>query len=284
MYFFKNSIRSYSRLMFFLIFSVLVGFAFFHGWSMFVDWCQKRLAVKDAEYNQKSNSEPLIAKKILSEYGFQMDVSDADEIYQNVYVSGNGKTNSPASMLADPGVCRLVYSENRLKNWLLLFADKQNLQTLKLFTVAHEASHCLFITADYRVYGSTGALTGDLRSLPASYRKNIKFLNELQSVESEKQILIYREALGDVFAIGYLNAISVENWRSATKQLQSHRITESDGIHYTDCWTEYALNRQEYPTRVMDVRSWAIAVVESSGCDTNAEVEKSLALKAKQQP
>jgi len=235
---------------------------------------EKHLAGNDDLTNQETNSLVRRMQDLLqSGFGIKMDIAGADEIYQNVYEKREGNSNSPASMLTDPNLCRLILSDTKLSEWV---GRSKYPEDFKLFSALHEVSHCLFIMPDYAVSASNSdELTGFLHSLPIEDRLAIKTFSQLLAAENKPEVSLYREALGDVFALGYFRLMSLDPDNAKAKNFKLIRDRETDGIHYTGCWITAATNFRVSPNNIGDLKVWALTIVETAQCDLAAENKKS---------
>jgi len=174
-------------------------------------------------------------------------------------------------MLPEPGLCKLVYSEQNVDDWLGIKSPVLN-DAIKRLVIIHELAHCLSIKPDFMGINSDGSLAAPIRSMSPSDRDGIDTLVKLSIAEKRPSVSLYREALADVFALGYAKLNMANQVPQILPYWLKKRARKSDITHHTNCWLNHA-NSAPAPTNNSELLEWAFRQVETASCSLDAELK-----------
>lgn len=161
-----------------------------------------------------------------------------------------------ARMRVAPGYCELRFN---LVNVRERFAGPDPQSRIKGILV-HELAHCLDLSRDLPTFASDGVGT---RSLAPSDAAQVTTLEEYLESEARLPTKRWREALADIFAVGFWRLTDLHA-AQLVADLRNRR-TAGDAAHATTCWIDQAA-AAPMPPSMQTLLSWADAIRAAAPC------------------
>lgn len=205
---------------------------------------------------------PMLQQFAKSYYGIDVVLGDVDESWASTSVRLPGA--SIASMMLVSGYCRMsMYRGHLAEN----FPPAPNVDMVSWShgVMMHEFAHCL---DEYRdLPGGTAKPAGTLSLAPSDAKGVNTIATYLKATEAHSTVL-WREALADVFAVGYWRLTVVPS--EAAKMIASLRAIRvgragEDAVHGTACWIDRAA-KAPMPASYQELLRWADALRSSATC------------------
>ncbi len=204
--------------------------------------------------------------KVLKDYAFKnyktvVELGDINDSW--ALTTLNIPNASPASMQAASGYCILNLSPQNVLNTAPSFVDK-NLWVQGI--MMHEFAHCLDRSRDLPNKNSLNPLS-TLSIAPDQANK----VTDLQSYllnERSEQTQLWREAVSDIFAIGYWRIkADHNNYNSLVNSLYNYRAERSsdDPEHGTMCFIKAAMN-SKLPLSEEKLFEWSDEIRRTAKC------------------
>ena len=161
-----------------------------------------------------------------------------------------------AGMRTAPGYCELHINVVNVRD---RFAGPDPQSRIK-GVLAHELAHCLDSSRDLPTFASDGVGT---RSLAPSNAAQVTTLEEYLESEAHLPTKRWREALADIFAVGFWRLTDLH----ATQLVADlrDRRTAGDAAHATTCWIDQAA-AAPMPSSMQTLLSWADAIRAAAPC------------------
>lgn len=207
---------------------------------------------------------PMLRRFARENYGLEVVLGDRLSGWAQTEMMIPGA--SVATMSLQSGYCEMNMNRQRV---MREFGPVQgNDPTLWIQGVMmHEFAHCLDAYRD--MPGFNGRPPSTFALSPADAR-NVKDAMTYIAATRTGSTMLWREALGDIFAVGY--------WRLAAPSGQANLLTtrlrekraedaSADKIHATMCWIDKAV-RAPLPATNKDLLRWADQIRSTSGCST----------------
>jgi hypothetical protein len=170
---------------------------------------------------------------------------------------------SPASMELGPGYCQLnMYSENVTQTFGPKGADDRTIWLRGV--MMHEFAHCLDLGRDYPQPGSRTVRKNSIAPIDTAKVTDLQSYIDVSENASTK---LWREALADIFAVGYWRLTSPQEAAAMTATLWRKRLdsAKKDTIHATMCWIDHAWKAKGPPSE-KDLLQWADRLRVNAGC------------------
>ena len=161
-----------------------------------------------------------------------------------------------AGMRTAPGYCELHINVVNVRD---RFAGSDPQSRIK-GVLAHELAHCLDSSRDLPTFASDGVGT---RSLAPSDAAQVTTLEEYLESEARLPTKRWREALADIFAVGFWRLTDLHA-AQLVADLRDRR-TAGDAAHATTCWIDQAVVAP-MPTSMQTLLSWADAIRAAAPC------------------
>ncbi|WP_338879949.1 hypothetical protein [Ralstonia pseudosolanacearum] len=205
---------------------------------------------------------PMLQEFAKSYYGVDVVLGDVDESWAST--SANLPGSSIASMMLVSGYCRMsMYRGHLAENFPP--APDVDMVSWAHGVMMHEFAHCL---DEYRdLPGEAGKPAGTLSLAPTDAKGVSTIATYLKATEAHSTVL-WREALADVFAVGYWRLAMVPG--EAAKMIASLRAIRvshagEDAVHGTACWIDRAA-KAPMPASYQELLRWADALRSSATC------------------
>lgn len=201
---------------------------------------------------------PFLKKFLKDNYGMHLVMADSSDNWFNTYLSIEGISGSPASIIPTGDYCELNFSKMNLNNWSGVLAEDLR----KIFhrvVGAHELGHCIGIGRDYQ-----NIRKGDAKLFPVNLsvypgeRQKVMDIESLVEVHESKNTKRWREVVADIFAIGFVKIYHPEDAEQIRKEIMRIRINaKHDFIHNTVCWLEHVKDKMP-PENASELYEWAV--------------------------
>lgn len=176
---------------------------------------------------------PLLQKLAREQYGIEVVLANAYESWVSVI-----DTPSTASMLLGPGYCRLTMHRNSVLGGFNNYRTGQvDSSFLVQGVMMHEFAHCLDISRDMPAFDQKAIGT---RSLAPEDAREVKNLEDHLKASQYLSTKLWREAVADIFVVGYWKLTAPEVADDLVDALRRKRTDEEGTLHATKCWIEHA--------------------------------------------
>ncbi len=203
---------------------------------------------------------PILQALARDQYG--MDVVLGDSAQSWATTSLNLPNASVASMAVRAGFCHLnMHRANVLRDFEA--GDQVDHSRWLQGVMMHEFAHCLDLSRDLPSFGQH---TIGTRSLPPAVAQDVKDVQELLQAGSIPETRLWREAVADVFAVGFWRVTAPQEADGLIDVLRRHRDSaKQDRAHATMCWID-AARQAAPPASTADLFTWAERLRVSAPC------------------
>lgn len=232
---------------------VVYATAFMSGWLLEKLSVARHEAAREA-FMEDPQGFPFLKQFAREHYGMHIVLADATRGWNENTVA------LPHSVIAEmrtaPGYCELHINVVNVRD---RFAGPDPQSRIKGVLV-HELAHCLDLSRDLPTFGSDGVGT---RSLAPSDAAKVTTLEEYLASEARLPTKRWREALADIFAVGFWRMTELHA-AQLVADLRDKR-TSGDAAHTTTCWIDQAV-AAPMPTSMQTLLSWADAIRAAAPC------------------
>lgn len=207
---------------------------------------------------------PMLRAFARENYGVEVVLGDQESGWALTEMRIPG--SSVATMSLASGYCEMNMNRQRLMHEFGPALDNDPTQWMQ-GVMMHELAHCLDASRDMPSFNGRPPSTFALSPLDAS---NVIDARTYIAATRKSSTVLWREALGDVFAIGYWRlAASPAQADSLAARLRAKRAEDAgtDRGHATICWIDQAV-RAPLPGSNKDLLRWADQIRSSSACST----------------
>jgi hypothetical protein len=204
---------------------------------------------------------PMIQAFARTNFDIDVVLGDDGDSWASTTLSLPG--SSPASMETGPGFCELRISREGL---LRDFAPvhKRNAKLWVQGVMLHELAHCLDISRDFPAFGIHRVQTHAIAPLD---RAGIIDIESYLTAKRKPSTKMWREALADIFMVGYWRMAYPSEARALIEELTEKRNANktSDKVHATMCWIGHA-SRANLPPNESALLQWADRERSATDC------------------
>ncbi|MEO6824599.1 MAG: hypothetical protein ABI167_07735 [Nitrosospira sp.] len=205
---------------------------------------------------------PLLHKMAKEEYGIEVVLANARESF---FSAIDFQTASPALMAIRAGHCRLTMHPEKVLHSYGSVGEVDS-KLLVQGTMMHEFAHCLDLARDGPIFGQEAVGT---RSLAPEDAREVNDIKSYLDAETHFKTRLWREAVADIFAVGYWKLTVPEAAGDLVATLRRMRPSEKGSIHATRCWIDHA-DQTSAPTSIAALFEWADRLRTSALCELPA--------------
>jgi hypothetical protein len=104
------------------------------------------------------------------------------------------------------------------------------------------------------------------RSIAPMVAKEVNDLEAHLQASAHPSTQLWREAVADIFAVGYWKLTAPESVSDLVAMLSRKRSAAEGGRHGTNCWIDHA-DREVAPPSIATIFEWADRIRASASCE-----------------